>query len=190
MRLLSVKVVNLTKGEVADFLLEEGMLKHYPFLLDVVSGTQRLLGVFGLPFCLFNPSHTQKGEKKEQKNTRPVSRSMVRLHPGFLWAKYENIILSNKIIRISPISPHLVLLRITFSLKFLLRLHRWKISVNESMACCSFPVASRPYCSFFGSDQLEPYWQWYTICGLALVIIRNVILEDVEIWGWNRYVDL
>ena len=54
-RLLSVKVVNLTKGEVADFLLEEGMLNHYPFLLDVVSGTRRLLVdesfADGMPIC-------------------------------------------------------------------------------------------------------------------------------------------
>ena len=52
-QLLSVKVVNITKGEVADFLLEEGMLKHYPFLLDVVSQvedlSQRKHGMLLLP---------------------------------------------------------------------------------------------------------------------------------------------
>ena len=155
-----MKVVNLTKGEVADFLLEEGMLKHYPFLLDVVSGTQRLLGVFGLPFCLFNPSHTQKGEKKGTKkyttsfkvngtSTSRLPLGQVRKHHTF---QQNNPYLTN-LTPLGPFENHIL------SLKFLLRLHRWKISVNESMACCSFPVASRPYCSFFGSDQLEPYWQ-------------------------------
>ena len=88
-RLLSVKVVNLTKGEVADFLLEEGMLNHYPFLLDVVSGTRRLLVdewfadgmpicfrrfpcVFGSRFVCLIQSNMPYTKRRKEKNTRPV----------------------------------------------------------------------------------------------------------------------